>query len=32
LGVLLITVTALSLLLPMATILIVQKSTWRSQA
>jgi BT1 family len=30
LGVLLITVTVLSLLLPMATILIIQKSPWRS--
>jgi BT1 family len=30
LGILLITVTALSLLLPMATILLIQKSPWRS--
>jgi hypothetical protein len=31
LGILLITVTALSLLLPMATILIIQKSPWHSE-
>jgi hypothetical protein len=30
LGLLLITVTLLSLLLPMATIVIIQKSAWRS--
>jgi hypothetical protein len=32
LGILLITVTILSLLLPMATILIIQKSPWRSSS
>jgi hypothetical protein len=32
LGILLITVTLLSLLLPMATIVIIQKSPWRSHA
>jgi hypothetical protein len=32
LGILLITVTILSLLLPMATILIIQKSSWRSSS
>ena len=32
LGVLLMTVTVLSFLLPLATILIIQRSPWRSQA
>jgi hypothetical protein len=31
LGILLITLTVLSLLLPMATILIIQKSPWHTQ-